>query len=279
MRETIIVYLSGALGDVILTSPALALVRTWRPEAHLQLIAPRAAHELYPALHDSWTDVNAACVAELFARGCGEALARHERWRYARAAIVFEHEDSALVRALSAALPVHAIDARPSCCAHEHYAMHVWRATQRIVGMASAFIVPVPAMRAPDKAPEGAWALVHAGSGAPRKNAPPALLAQACHRACAGRAWRWLLLEGESDAPASAAFRAAWAGEIAALRVSDLRVLAWYLAHAQHYVGNDSGVSHLAGVLGVRGTVFFGPTEPAIWRPLGNTLTVERFGE
>ena len=46
------------------------------------------------------------------------------------------------------------------------------------------------------------------------------------------------------------------------------------LSRADLYVGNDSGVSHLAGAMGARGVVIFGPTCPEQWRPLGGALTV-----
>lgn len=46
------------------------------------------------------------------------------------------------------------------------------------------------------------------------------------------------------------------------------------LSCADLYVGNDSGVSHLAGAVGVRGVVIFGPTQPRQWRPLGGALSV-----
>ena len=38
---------------------------------------------------------------------------------------------------------------------------------------------------------------------------------------------------------------------------------------ASAFVGNDSGVSHLAAAVGAPGVVIFGPTDPARWRPLG----------
>jgi heptosyltransferase-2 len=40
------------------------------------------------------------------------------------------------------------------------------------------------------------------------------------------------------------------------------------------YVGNDSGISHLAGAVGTKGVVLFGPTDPSIWAPRSNTMTV-----
>ena len=46
------------------------------------------------------------------------------------------------------------------------------------------------------------------------------------------------------------------------------------LHFARCYVGNDSGVSHLAGAIGARGVVIFGPTRPEQWRPIGGQLEV-----
>lgn len=38
----------------------------------------------------------------------------------------------------------------------------------------------------------------------------------------------------------------------------------------QYYMGLDSGVSHLAGVMGLKGLAFFHATDPVYWRPMGN---------
>lgn len=48
------------------------------------------------------------------------------------------------------------------------------------------------------------------------------------------------------------------------------------LARARAYVGNDCGISHVAGLVGSRGVVLFGPTDPARWRPAGERLEVLR---
>jgi heptosyltransferase-3 len=45
---------------------------------------------------------------------------------------------------------------------------------------------------------------------------------------------------------------------------------------ASAFVGNDSGVSHLAAATGTRGVVLFGPTDPARWRPLGRVTAMHR---
>lgn len=49
-----------------------------------------------------------------------------------------------------------------------------------------------------------------------------------------------------------------------------------HLATAGAFVGNDSGPGHLAGIIGVPTLSLFGPTDPAIWQPLGPRVTVIR---
>jgi ADP-heptose:LPS heptosyltransferase len=60
--------------------------------------------------------------------------------------------------------------------------------------------------------------------------------------------------------------------------VRDLSVagLAAFLSRCALYVGNDSGVTHLAGALGVATVALFGPTEPALWAPLGPRVVTLR---
>jgi hypothetical protein len=45
------------------------------------------------------------------------------------------------------------------------------------------------------------------------------------------------------------------------------------------YIGNDSGITHLAAAVGIRTVVVFGPTEPAIYGPLGPAVTILRSNE
>ena len=41
------------------------------------------------------------------------------------------------------------------------------------------------------------------------------------------------------------------------------------LQQCRGYLGNDSGITHLAAMLAVPTIAIFGPTDPAIWRPVG----------
>ena len=59
-----------------------------------------------------------------------------------------------------------------------------------------------------------------------------------------------------------------------ATRFSDLHELARWIAGAQLYIGNDSGITHLAAATGVATLALFGPTSPMMWAPRGANVTV-----
>jgi heptosyltransferase III len=57
-----------------------------------------------------------------------------------------------------------------------------------------------------------------------------------------------------------------------AVRIDNLYELACWLARARVYIGNDSGISHLAAAAGTPTIVLFGPTDPAVWAPSGSRV-------
>ncbi len=59
-----------------------------------------------------------------------------------------------------------------------------------------------------------------------------------------------------------------------AVRISNLYDLACWLAEAEMYVGNDSGISHLAAAVGTPVYAIFGPTDPVVWTPRGRNVHV-----
>lgn len=61
-----------------------------------------------------------------------------------------------------------------------------------------------------------------------------------------------------------------------ATRFENLFDLARWLAGARVYLGNDSGITHLAAAIGVPVIALFGPTSPDIWAPRGGNVRVLR---
>jgi heptosyltransferase-3 len=56
----------------------------------------------------------------------------------------------------------------------------------------------------------------------------------------------------------------------------ELGTLVGLVRLARAFVGNDSGVSHLAAAVGAPGVVLFGPSDPARWAPRGRVTTIWR---
>lgn len=62
-----------------------------------------------------------------------------------------------------------------------------------------------------------------------------------------------------------------------AVRFGDLAELARWISGARLYIGNDSGITHLAAAVGTPVLALFGPTDPAIWCPAGAHVRWMRF--
>jgi heptosyltransferase III len=110
----------------------------------------------------------------------------------------------------------------------------------------------------------GHFAVIHPFSGSARKNWPLEKF-----RALASKLARTMPVQwcaGEQDPPFEGA-----------VRIDDLYQLACWLAGAGLYIGNDSGVTHLAAAVGTPVLALFGPTDPAVWAPRGSNVRVARW--
>ena len=57
-------------------------------------------------------------------------------------------------------------------------------------------------------------------------------------------------------------------------RFPQMNELAAWLSGARLFIGNDSGITHLAAALGVPTVALFGPTNPDVWAPRGDHVGV-----
>ncbi len=110
------------------------------------------------------------------------------------------------------------------------------------------------------------------GSGAKEKNWPAeryALVAEWWEKTIGGRS---LIVLGpvEEEKPAK---ENVWGHRLIAKGLT-LAQLAALLARSDLYLGNDSGVTHLAAALGVQTIVLFGPSDLTQWSPRGKRVIV-----
>jgi heptosyltransferase-3 len=106
---------------------------------------------------------------------------------------------------------------------------------------------------------------IHPGSGSAAKNWPAERFAETARGLARGQPW--LLVLGPADASAGSPL--AREPEAVVVRSLPVRVLGALLSRASLYLGNDSGVTHLAAAWGAPTLALFGPTDPAVWGPVG----------
>jgi heptosyltransferase III len=119
---------------------------------------------------------------------------------------------------------------------------------------------------------------IHPGSGAVEKCWPTSRFAEVIKRLWE-QSYPVLLLSGPADTervndllqdlsppPGPGIFQM--------LTHAPLLEVAQHLQQCRCYLGNDSGITHLAAMLGIPTVAIFGPTDPKIWRPVGPFVKV-----
>lgn len=120
------------------------------------------------------------------------------------------------------------------------------------------------------KSSEIMWKSVcmHPGSGSPFKNwsiESFILLSQRLHQK--GRSVLWLMGPAEDALINNLLENNVNCNDI--VRTNKIQTMMQYLRQSDRFVGNDSGISHLAAYIGIDTTVIFGPTDIRRWRPIG----------
>jgi ADP-heptose:LPS heptosyltransferase len=126
------------------------------------------------------------------------------------------------------------------------------------------------------KLPAG-FVAIHPGSGSPAKSWPAERFRDLQRLLAPGQAT--LVVLGPAEAHLAAMFAddsGAGAASSLVAQALSLRVLGAVLAQAGLFVGNDSGVSHLAAAWGAPTLALFGPTDPRTWSPEGRRVQTLR---
>ncbi len=126
------------------------------------------------------------------------------------------------------------------------------------VGAASGGIPQIPVTRW-----DGGYAAIHPFSGSKKKNWPIERYREVAAHLSKAMKVRWCVgpeevLEG-------------------AEKFQRVAQLAEFLAGARVYLGNDSGPSHLAAALRTPVIAMFGPSDPRVWSPRGDSVQVFGF--
>jgi heptosyltransferase III len=272
----ILVLRGGALGDLLVTIPALRALRTRWPGADVVLVGNRRAAELavidgcVQAVHDQ----HAARWAALFD---AEPLPGElRRWLESFDLVVNYWPDP------DGTLAHHFIDwgerfvAGSAAVAERPAARHFLGPLGRL-GCTSGELAPIIAFPESVRteacnALDGAREVVamHAGSGSPKKTWPLDRWHAIARRVRRPILWITGEADGELAPPPDV--------DVVHARGWSLPQLGAALAQCVYYLGHDTGVSHLAAAAGASGVLLFGPTDPETWAPPTPRMRVLRAG-
>jgi len=110
------------------------------------------------------------------------------------------------------------------------------------------------------------YIIVHPGSGSVHKNPSPSFFLK-LKFFLEAKGYKVIFLAGPNET---------WLFKmhIPCYYSEDLTELAFRLAKAKLFIGNDSGITHLASYLGVETVAIFGPTDDVIFHPIGERVNI-----
>jgi heptosyltransferase-3 len=286
VKPRILVIRGGAIGDFILTLPAIKLLRENFPDAHIEILGYRhivavAEGRFYA---EGARSIEYGPMAGFFVPNSVLDPALVEYFASFQQVISYLFDPDGFFEGnLRRAGVRNFLPAYQKIDDSEHASLQLARPLQRLALFLedhAATVYPSLADRqcvAPlFSDAEAPVIALHPGSGSPRKNWPVE------HWIALGQwifahyhAARLLLVGGEADGPQVSALSEAFRGKLA-FTAHDLELpkLAAFLERCAVFLGHDSGISHLAAAVGTRCILLFGPTDPAIWAPANPDVKV-----
>ena len=276
----------GAIGDFILTLPAIAALRRRFPAAHLEVLGyPHIAQlALAGGLVNRVQSIEARALAGFFARGgdLAEDLAAY--FSEFDLILSYLYDPDGIFQAnvgLCTGAQFITGPHRADAAAGRHAAKVYLEPLQRLAIFDAD---PVPrlalASSSPSLEPRGSTLrplAVHPGSGSELKNWPEDKWAELLGCLAKTTEFNLLLVGGEAEGDRLHRLSAALPPVRWRLAQSlPLADLAQRLAGCRAFIGHDSGISHLAAAVGLPGLVLWGDTAEAIWRPPSERVVVLR---
>ena len=288
MRRTIVVIHPGALGDVLLAVPAMIRLRVQYPQHQLVLCAKSPVAQVLFAcgVIDAWMSVEGSACADMFNPDASIKGELKDWLSCCDCAIAWlQDEKGNLSAALRKAGAGRTIVASPFSVG-----LKATHQSDRFCEIAQ--VSPVPGvsfkpLRLPGEmhalglvclekagmSDDQPFVAVHPGSGSPHKSVAVTTMATMIMK-LQDEGFSSVVIQGPADEKSVYNLLHDIPFPVPVLRELGLPTLGGVLLHAGLFVGHDSGVSHLAALLGVRTIAIFGPTNPDRWAPLGSHVTV-----
>lgn len=276
-KGKILVIRGGAIGDFILTLPAIAALRKQFPKAHLEVLGyPHIAQLAFAGgLVDRVQPIEARGLAGFFARDGGLA---------SDLADYFSEFDLIVSYLFD---PDEIFQTNVGRCSHGQFIAATHRPNEgEKIHATKVYLRPLERLAIFDADPVPRLTLnpqpltlnqlaLHPGSGSERKNWPEAKWAELLRHLVNSTELHLLLVGGEAEGERLRRLAAALPAARTALAQSlPLTELAGQLQSCAAFVGHDSGITHLAAALGLRTLVLWADSVEEIWRPQGEGVMI-----
>ncbi len=279
----ILVIRGGAIGDFILTLPAIKLLRESIAGCHLEVLGYPGIIDLAvtAGLADAARSLEHRTMAFLFAKGATIDEALCDYMRGFNLVVSYLYDPDGFFRENMERIGVRTfIEASHRV---EEGRGHAAEQLARPLEKLAMFLEnPAPSLGLPAREGDATARLVaiHPGSGSVRKTWPIKNWVRLGHEIAHAFPQARLCLvtgEAEQDRGLTHEISAAWS-ELGALHLDGLPLpdLAVRLASCRAFIGHDSGISHLAAACGTPCLLFFGPTDPMTWAPRNAAVEVHR---
>ena len=276
-QPKILVIRGGAIGDFILTLPAIAALRRQFPRAHLEVLGYPHIAQLAVAggLADRVRPIEARGLAGFFARG-GE-LDPDLMDYFSEFDLVVSYlydPDEIFQTNVSRCLPGQFIAGphRPDETAGVHATRTYLKPLERLAIFDAD---PVPRLSFNSRPPTLNQLAFHPGSGSGLKNWPETNWTDLTRKIVADTDWNLLLVGGEAEAERLERLARVLPPDRWTLaRGVPLPELANRILSCAAFVGHDSGITHLAAAVGLPCLVLWADTLEEIWRPQGEQLVI-----
>jgi ADP-heptose:LPS heptosyltransferase len=282
-RPKILVLRGGAIGDFIVTLPALAALRRRWPDAEIEIVGyPHIANlARLGGLADRVRSLDEARMARFFSLRAEFPAEQAEEIRSFDLVVSYLYDPHDVLRENMRRIGVkHLIYGTPVVDAG-HAVDHMMKPLAALAIYPEGEEKPLLALaragvhnaRLRLPAPGERLLAVHAGSGSPGKNWPAEKFLDLAARARERVGASPVFILGEADDALAPVLARAGVTVLPPCSLSDL---APALAACAAYVGNDSGVTHLAACVGTPTLALFGPSDPARWGPRGRCARILR---
>ena len=262
-----LVIRGGALGDFLLTLPALRALRA--ASAHLEILGYPGFVELAlgRGLVDAGRSIEYGPMAAFFARGAVKDPALREYFASFDLVLSYLYDpDGIFAENMRTAGVRRFVQGAHKPSGRLHAADELSAPLQEL-GLGP--VDKAARLASPDSSARRSVIALHPGSGSRSKNWPAANWHElAAKLLVAYPQMRLAVIGGEADSRELEVL-ASLRGDprVEFWENLDLVELAQQLQAAGGYIGHDTGVSHLAAVLDVPCLLLFGPTDPAVWAP------------